>query len=185
MLAFACPSILGYVFIEVFDIKAASHAVKGFVTVCKWWPQFIAPMEYTYTLPDPFCPIRSRLDNNGYDVWLDNITAMLGMSTRQTFQASGKWLWYLCLESLNQVVSGREMGNQLHVCMDCWSSHPAIQQQESKGSWAQQIYLWGEHVERWAHHGTHSTVPSLCLGAFSSKRLAIFAIGCDPFSSCL
>ncbi|KAF8257514.1 hypothetical protein EI94DRAFT_1817602 [Lactarius quietus] len=31
--AFAQPSILGYVFIEAFDIEAAVHAVKGFVTV--------------------------------------------------------------------------------------------------------------------------------------------------------
>jgi hypothetical protein len=45
--AFARPSIPGYVFIEAFDVKAACHAVKGFVTVRNQQPQFIAPTEYT------------------------------------------------------------------------------------------------------------------------------------------
>ncbi|KAF8263029.1 hypothetical protein EI94DRAFT_1879950 [Lactarius quietus] len=34
--AFARPSIPGYVFIEVFDVEAAVHAVKGFVTIGQW-----------------------------------------------------------------------------------------------------------------------------------------------------
>ncbi|KAF8265394.1 hypothetical protein EI94DRAFT_1702525 [Lactarius quietus] len=61
--AFARPSIPGYVFIEAFDIEAAVHAVKGFVT--------------EYSLHDPICPLRSRLDN-WCGVWQDNIVMMLG-----------------------------------------------------------------------------------------------------------
>ncbi|KAF8268029.1 hypothetical protein EI94DRAFT_1700548 [Lactarius quietus] len=45
-LAFAQPSIPGYVFIKVFDVEAAVHAVKGFVTVRDKRPRFIAPTEY-------------------------------------------------------------------------------------------------------------------------------------------
>jgi hypothetical protein len=49
------------VFIEAFDVKAACHAVKGFVTVRDQRPQFIAPTEYTGTLSSR-PPFPSRIE---------------------------------------------------------------------------------------------------------------------------
>ncbi len=44
--AFTLSSVLGYVFIEVFNIREAWHAVKGLVTVHDKQPWVIPPMEY-------------------------------------------------------------------------------------------------------------------------------------------
>src|SRR6266702_6730595 len=46
MLAFTLSSVPGYVFIEVFNIREARHAVKGLVTVHDKQPWVILPMEY-------------------------------------------------------------------------------------------------------------------------------------------
>ena len=67
-----------------------------------------------YSLPDPIRPLRLRLDN-GCNVWPDDIATMLGMSTKQISQISGISLWYSYPESLNWVLSGREMDGQPHI----------------------------------------------------------------------
>src|SRR6266702_231607 len=46
MSAFTLSSVLGYVFIEAFNIREARHAVKGLVTVRDKQPRVILPTEY-------------------------------------------------------------------------------------------------------------------------------------------
>ncbi|KAH9033428.1 hypothetical protein EDB85DRAFT_2145022 [Lactarius pseudohatsudake] len=65
--AFALSSILGYVFIEAFDVREVRHVVKGLVIIRDKQPQFIAPtdtLEYS-----PTGTIRSAGMEVGQWVW--------------------------------------------------------------------------------------------------------------------
>ena len=78
-----------------------------------------------YSPLDPIRPLGSRLDN-GCNVWPDDIATMLGMSTKQISQISGISLWYSYPESLNWVLSRREMDSQPHIygLLQNWPSNP-------------------------------------------------------------